>query len=546
MPILILSVAVIFAIIAFISNLPPGNTLNPFNSYFVYGATFISQHFLFFFLGLGLLTFLVTRIVKLEKSHPPHQKIFFYLTQVFSIFLIGLFLSYILLLFVAFLELNALSVMTNINPHSIGIITDRNTILKTLKTRNRPPQIIASDNDEYKELQAIALATTGTGSFYGSSILPSIPAFFVLPIKNIGSSILLDQTLIIYEINQQDLQTYSPLIGYLFIKSYFPDRAIKSFPKVYVMDESEYQKYRTIDFSNKVKAVKLQLDQTNQSVSTLSAAIQNDKDQIAYNQNFVASGYTKRDKQYNSCIAVGNYRSGVFFHTNTKDYCETQVSTLDNAIQKASNDLDNWNQELKDNQNKLGMSNLYVNFYKAQVQLGDLLKVNIPHELGAFDAPDTIKILINTTSPHAIADYFETVTHEYLHYASFNDKKSFTASFFEEGLTEYFARAAIQNDLNTSTNLGYPVFVKIISEMTKIIPESELADIYFSKDELGLRTTLDRVYGDNFYNDDLITFETLQYTSDPVQIVKLANIIMAKIGANPLKESDVVSTSSNL
>jgi len=546
MPILILSVTVIFAIIALFLNLPTANGLNPFSNYFIFGANLIGHNFLLFLLGFGILTFIVTRIVKLEKSHPPHQKIFFYLTQVFSIFLIGIFLSYLLLLFVAFLQLNIFSIMVNINPHSLGILTDRNIIVKTLKTNNKPPQIIASDNDQYKELQAITTATTGISNFYGSSILPSIPSFFVLPIKKIGSSVLIDQTLIISEVNQEDLQTYSPLVGYLFLKSYFPDRAIKAFPKVYVMDEKEYQKYRTIDFAKKVADVKSQLDQTNQSVATLSAAIQNDNSQIAYNKNFVTSGYLKRDKQYNSCIALGNYRSNVFYHTNSKDYCQSQVSALDNAIQKASSDLDTWNKQLSDDQNNLAMSKLYVTFFKAQVNLGDILKSNIPHELGAFDPPDTIKILINTTSSHAIADYFETVVHEYLHYVSYNDKKSFTASFFEEGLTEYFARMAIQNDLNASTNLGYPVYVKIISEITKIVPESELADIYFSKDELGLRTSLDRVYGDNFFANNLITFETLQYTSDTTQILKLANTIMAKIGAKPLKESDIISTSSNL
>lgn len=545
MRILILIVAIIFSIIALFVNLPINNNLNPFSSYFVYGASLISHNFLIFFLSLGVLTFIIIRIVKIEKSHPPHQKILFYLTQVFSVFLIGLFTSYLLLLTVAFLELNTFSLMVNINPHSLGIITDRSSIIKTLKISNKPPQIIASDNDQYKELQAIALATTGASSFYGSSILPSIPGFFVLPIKKIGSSVLLDQTLIISEINPQDLQIYSPLVGYLFVKSYFPERAIKAFPKVYVMDEKEYQKFRIIDFNKKVADVQLQLNQTNQSISTLSAAIQNDNDQIAYNQNMVTQGYTKRDKQYNSCMAVGNYRSGVFYHTNSKDYCQSKVADLDNAIQQTNDSLDNWNKQLKDDQDKLGMSKLYANFFNTQVKLGGLLKSSIPHELGAFDAPDTIKILINTKSPHAIADYFATVTHEYLHYASTLDKKSFTASFFEEGLTEYFARMAIQNNLNTSTNLGYPVFTRIISEMTKIIPESELADIYFSKDEMALRSTLNRVYGDNFYNDNLITFETLQYTSDPTQILKLANVIMAKIGASQLKESDIISTSSN-
>jgi hypothetical protein len=546
MPILILFVAVIFATIAFISNLPAGNTLNPFSSYFVYGLGFISHHFLLFFLGLGMLTFIITRIVKIEKSHPPHQKIFFYLTQVFSIFLIGLFLSYVLLLVVAVLQLNIFSIMVNINPHSLGIITDRNQIVKVLKESRRSPQIIASDNDEYKELQAIAFATTGTSNFYGSSILPSIPYFLVLPIGKIGSSILLDQTLIIAEINPEDLQIYSPLIGYLFVKSYFPTQYIKAFPKVYVMDEKEYQKYRSVDFAKKVSDVQIQLEQTNLSIGTLSASIQNDNEQITYNKNLVTTGYLKRDKQYNACIAAGEYRFGIFTHTNSKDYCQSQVAALNNLIQQASDSLDRFNKELADDQSNLATSKLYATFFATQVKIGDLLKGNVPHELGSFVAPDTIKILINTTSPHAIADYFETVTHEYLHYTSNNDKKSFTTSFFEEGLTEYFARMAIQNDLNTSTNLGYPVYVKIISQITKIIPETELADIYFSKDELGLRSALDRVYGDNFYTNNLITFEMLQYASDPKQILQLANTIMAKIGGPQLKESDIISTFSNL
>jgi hypothetical protein len=546
MPILILSVAVIFAIIALFLNLATGNGLNPFSNYFIFGANLIGHNFLLFLLGFGILTFLVTRIVKFEKSHPPHQKIITYLTQAFSIFLIGVFTSYVLLLLIAFLQLNIFSVMVNFNPHNLGIITDRNVIIKTLKASNKPPQIIASDNDQYKELQAIAKTTTGTNNFYGSSILPSIPGFLVLPIKSIGSSILLDQTLIISEINPEDLQEYSPLVGYLFVKSYFPTQAIKTFPKVYVMGEDEYQKYRQLDFNKKVADVQLQLNQTNQSIGTLSAAIQNDKDQIAYNKNFVTSGYLKRDKQYNSCMAQGSYKAGIFTHTNSKDYCQSQIMDLDNAIQQASNALDVLNKKLNDDQNNLDMSKLYASFFATQVKLGNLLKVNIPHELGAFDPPDTIKILINTTSSHAIADYFETVVHEYLHYASYNAKKSFTASFFEEGLTEYFARAAIQNNLNTGTNLGYPVYVKIISEMTKIIPETELADIYFSKDELRLRTTINRVYGDNFYTNNLIAFETLQYTSDLDQILKLANTIMAKINGTPLKESDIISTSSNL
>ncbi len=546
MSVLILIVAVIFSIITLFANFPTATTLNPFNGYFIFGLNFIREHFIFFFLGFALLAFVMTRILKFEKNHPKHKKLFTYFTQSLAVLIIGIFVSYLILIVVALLELNLLSLTVNINPHFLGIINDRNKIVNALKANNQPPLIIATDNNQYKELQAIALATTGKTNFYGASILPSIPSFFVLPIKNLGSSILLDRTLIISQINPQDLQTVSPVIGYLFIKSYFPNRYIKFPPKIYMMDENEYQKYRDIDFNKKIADVTLALNQTNQDIATSSAAIQEDKNNIASNQNFIKSTYATRDKQYNQCMAVGHYQGNTFYHTNSKDYCLSLVQSLDNATQNTSDALDFWNSKLVSDQNQLATSRLYANFYNLQVQLGGLLKQNIPHELGSFFPPDTIKILINAQSPHALADYFETVVHEYLHYASNIDGKSFTASFFEEGLTEYFARRAIQDNLDVSTNLGYPVYVKIIAQMTKIIPESELADIYFSKDEMGLRTALDQVYGDNFYEANLINFETLQYTSDPKQILKLANNIMAKINGTPLKESDIISTTSNL
>ena len=546
MVILIFVVAVIFSVIALFTNLPTATTLNPFNGYFIFGIDFIKEHFIFFFLGFALLSFAMTRILKFENNHPKHKKIITYLTQSFAVLVIGIFISYLILIMVALLELNVLAISVNINSHILGIVDSRNKIVKALEANNKPPLIIATDNNQYKELQAIALATTGKSNFYGSSILPSIPSFFVLPVKNLGSSILLDRTLIISAINTQDLQTLSPVVGFLFIKSYFPNRYIKFPPKIYMMDEKEYQKYRDVDFNKKIADVTLALNQTNQDIATSSAAIQEDKANIETNQNFIKSTYATRDKQYNQCMAVGHYQGNTFYHTNSKDYCLGLVQSLDSAAQNASDALDYWNSKLVSDQSQLTTSKLYANFYNLQVQLGGLLKQNIPHELGSFFPPDTIKILINTQSPHALADYFETVVHEYLHYASNIDGKSFTASFFEEGLTEYFARRAIQDNLDVSTNLGYPVYVKIIAQMTKVIPESELADIYFSKDETGLREALNQVYGDNFYQNNLINFETLQYTSDPKQILKIANIIMERINGTPLKESDIISTTSNL
>lgn len=151
-----------------------------------------------------------------------------------------------------------------------------------------------------------------------------------------------------------------------------------------MMDENEYQKYRDIDFNKKIADVTLALNQTNQDIATSSAAIQEDKNNIASNQNFIKSTYATRDKQYNQCMAVGHYQGNTFYHTNSKDYCLSLVQSLDNATQNTSDALDFWNSKLVSDQNQLATSRLYANFYNLQVQLGGLLKQNIPHELGSF------------------------------------------------------------------------------------------------------------------------------------------------------------------
>jgi len=90
---------------------------------------------------------------------------------------------------------------------------------------------------------------------------------------------------------------------------------------------------------------------------------------------------------------------------------------------------------------QLTTSKLYANFLVTQVQLGNLLKVKYPTRTRFIRASGYNKNINDTTSPHAIADYFETVTHEYLHYTSYSSHKSFTSFvFLKTGLTEYFGQ----------------------------------------------------------------------------------------------------------
>jgi hypothetical protein len=214
-------------------------------------------------------------------------------------------------------------------------------------------------------------------------------------------------------------------------------------------------------------------------------------------------------------------------------------------LQDRETEVASLNKDLLANQDKLKGYSDYYDFYVGLGQSLQLAQGGIPHEFGTFIPKDVIRIAFNTAdSSHTIADYIETLIHEYLHYASYvSDDKKLSDVFFEEGLTEYFARQIIKNDLDVSTNIGYPVFAKIIDQMTKRISESELTDIYFSKDQVRLEQLLDRVYGENFYKNTRIEFLNLQYASSPDLALKIANEIMKKLGGNPLKEKDLLSTS---
>jgi len=544
MRLIIFLITLIFSFVAFGSNLPSDKNQNLFNSYFINTISFIGSHIFIFLSLFVVISLLIFRSLKREKKHPKKNHLLIVTTQTCFIFITGIFMSFILLLTLAVVELNFLAYTIDLNPKFLGIQTNAKEIASVLLKVGIAPQIIASESNNYKRLQTVAIATTGVNSFYGKFILSSIPSFLVLPTGEIGSTILIDKTLIISDIKRGELEQITPVVEYLFLKNYFPNREIKHFPKISIMSTGEYVKFRQDDYAKKFVSINLELKNTENLVASTSSLIQNDKDDISFNQNLVKQSYSQKDKIYNKCIAEGSYnKSGSFIRINSKDQCDNLVKEFDNTINIASDNVDLYTKQLNKNNALLKGYQAYADFFKAQAVLTDSLKTNIPSELGLYVPPDSLKIVVNSNSPRGIADFFETVAHEYLHYASHTKSgKPLSTALFEEGLTEYFARSAIENSLKTNTNLGYPVFVRIIEQITKIIPETELADIYFAKDENALENALDRVYGDNFYKNNLILFQTLQFAYDNKQLLKYANMIMAKTGGEILNEDDLIST----
>jgi hypothetical protein len=529
---IILSIVIVFVFAALIPNLLQKGMPNSLYAYFLYVIDFIVQNYFIFILGFIALIIIFFRFVKFDKNYSLKKNYSLFVLQIINVLITAFFLSYVALLVIAFIELNVFSILININPKTLGIVSDKNAIINTIKKNNYSPEITTSESEQNKELVKVASTITGTGSFYGYYILSSIPGFFVLPIKISDSGMLLiDNTLIFTKLNPVDLQEISPIISYSLVQNYFSERKIKSYPKISIMKNDEYLAYREEDFKNGSIKINKEIEDYKKQITAISQSIEEDGNQILYSKSIV----DKSNSEYKKCLSNGDY---------SLSYCKNLLSNF--KLQDKEAELSDWNNKLLSDKDKLKGYSDYYDFYVGLGQSLQFAQRGIPHEFGTFIPKDVIRIAFNVSDPsHTIADYLETLMHEYLHYASYiSDDKKLSDVFFEEGLTEYFARQIIKDDLNISTNIGYPVSAKILDQMTKRISESELADIYFSKDQDRLEKLLDRTYGENFYKNTGIKFLNLQYASSPDLALKIANEIMKNIGGNPLKEKDLLSTSN--
>lgn len=532
----------VFLFLAFLSHPSPYH--NILTAYYSSLFNFFTNNILLSIIGLLIAVALFIRSfhIRMLLKNP-----FLFFFQLLGSIAVTSFFTLIILLGIAFLQLNSLVIILDINPQIVGVTTTRNTIVTLLKQASTPPDIIATADSKEREVVGIAQNSTGTSSLYGKNLLPAIPNLFILPIeRQLSSMILADNTLIITKIDEDDLQAVAPILALSYVKHYFPTRPIKTSPTITIMDTQEYLKHREDSADNRVIQLNNEIQLVNDKIASLSAGIQHDKDQISYYEGLASDSAKTLSDQYRKCINAGEYHGSTYVHYYSESYCKTQQDNLSNSQENYSKDAKDWSDLLAYDTDQLDAYKSYVDFFTAEKIISQATKASLPDELGVFEPPASIRIALQTSDSHAIADYIETLIHEYLHFASFVEGKKLTSTFFEEGLTEYFARQAIQDSLQVSTNVGYPLQVKIIAAMTKRIDESELADIYFSKDQEQLETTLNRVYGDDFYPKYYSVFQALMYTVDPKKEVQFANSIMRVIGGQQLKEKDLESSTSNL
>ncbi len=424
-----------------------------------------------------------------DKRHSPIKIIVYSLTQTLFVLVGGILSSFVLLWVIAFLHLTIFSIILNSKPGLLGVVSDTKTIAERLGGDYRNSKIVIADSTEQTPLVALAKTTSGEDNFYGKYLLSAIPQSVIFPVQSdTPSMMLLDGTLIITKADQSQLETLSPVIAYLLVKQYFPTRDIKFYPKLSFMTKEMFAKYRLEDENEQLASINLELDTIQGMVSSLSASLKENP---------------RQERSIKELLS------------EYQDY-QTYFTSQKKRIEQETN--------------------------------------HVPNELGVFREPNTIQIIYNPSVNSAanmvsigqgslsLIDYFEILVHEYLHYASFiSNKDRFTNSFFEEALTEYFARNIIKQSFSLDTNIGYPLQVRIFHEMTKMYTDSELADLYFTKNETALAAAIDRDYGDNFYEDNYVMFQTLMYTASPIQAVDVGNTIMKKIGGGKLTRKDLLS-----
>lgn len=540
---LIFCIAVVLATIGFSATIP-STQFNPFFAYIILQLQVFLENPVLLLFSFGLV-FLV--VLLLDKT-PLRQKTYGKLI-IQSLFAIGIgsIASFVLLIAIAWLQLNAISLLLRTNPAVLGITDNVSAITKSLQSESNPPDILPSSPDGEKQLVAVAHATVGTTNFYGNTLLPNIPSWSILKSPHrLPSAILLDNILILNTLDTKTLSVLSPVLGHVLVQTYFPLRSIKSNPETQVLTPQIFTTLQKQDNIAKAKQLTADISLLKTQIASLSATIQKNTDTIAGEQTQIQNTYDEKKNALGHCESQGSYISGKFVPTYSLSYCRNLAATYDKTVDSENKTIDTLSQDVQQKKSQQQLYNTYLNLLLAEQSAFTLQTTTIPDELGVFNPPNKIELVVFSNHTEEAADYMETLTHEYLHFASFNPTQHFASSFFEEGLTEYFARKIIADELHVTTHLGYPVTVALITQMMQVIPESEFTDLYFNKDELGLENKLNQAYGDTFYTNNYPLFQALQYTIDPVQKLQIANTIMAHIHGQKLSQKDMQSSFSSL
>ncbi|TXH05370.1 MAG: hypothetical protein E6R05_02235 [Candidatus Moraniibacteriota bacterium] len=480
---------------------------------------------------------------KLNKSLFRIRSILWLLTSV----MIGVHVAFLIATLSVFMQILVIKVGIDQFDRSFDIAWTTDQITDSLRRINDIGSVVPiSDSRGAQFYGLVKFRPDSAGSFYSNSLKSFVVRKFS-PVPGVVSDArvyLVGNSLIIGEIEQKDLEKLAPVFGRILVSQYFGSRFIKDEPQLSVIGRQEYLKYREEQINKVIADIQSDLEQVQSIVSSIAEEISYDRKMIGENQAGISEAQALKNSEYNRCINagfysyIGYYSYWVSLYSNSE--CRNQASRWDSIISQYQGNVNSWRAELVSDQKQHAEFIELRDIVAARKTLVEASKDNTPQELGVFVPEKEIKIALDSLSLESSVDLFSVLTHEYLHYTSYVSEERVLPSFFEEGLTEYFSRRVIQKKFGVDTNIGYPLVTRIIQEIANKIPEDELAEIYFTKDVVRLESTLDAVYGKDFYGQSKVYMSMISYVP-PLEALKYANNLLVRMGGSEVTEDIMYS-----
>ena len=457
----------------------------------------------------------------------------------FTIYLfIAIFISFFLVFTLAFFYKNYLLWRTS---SANSIIIDSDLINAELQKMDKPPTVLVSFEDLGSEINRAYLSSkVAFGNSYFKNLVFISPTFIQTDTAFVeAKAVLIENQLIFPKIDKETIEKLSPNLGRLYVQSYLEDKYVKELPTVTVLGRQDYLSYRADMINDQILELEEISAKLQSELNGVYGMINEAEKAIAQNEYYIQEATSRRTSDYDYCMTAGyySYYLEVFYRSYSDSTCESEWNQWSAIIQEYYDNIESLNQAM-------AWARQEVTFYKETLQEFDVYisliesqKEATIYELGLFEPGENIKIALDNTSANSLADYLSTLVHEYFHYTSYVSDEKILPLFFEEGLTEYFARKSIEQELKISTELGYPIIVKIINKMVDDIGLDKLQNIYLTKSRDLLISELNQAYGDTFYEDTEHFFTLMLYLGIEDQL-GIANNILFRIGGEQLSLED--------
>lgn len=431
----------------------------------------------------------------------------------------------------------------------LNVLTKQEEIVERLRKMNITPKILGeSERLKATVLQTIISSRSNKQSFYKQILLPSVISKKKFDFKIPADIFMLpDDTLVFLRINKDTIEFISPSLGRLMVRQQFEQKYIKEEPKMQLMGRQEYLKYREDQINQQIKEIEGFISETIKLINSYYGYITQDKQKIEANKSGISESIQKRDSSYNYCKTAGyySYYFGIFYRYYSDAECDTKRSEWDNIINQYQKNISDWERSLQEDQSALKEYQANKELLENYRDLVASQKDTTPNELGLFESPDKIKVVLESTDSDSLADYLSVLAHEFLHYSSYVSEERELSKFFEEGITEYLSRKILNEQVHTKINVGYPLLVPVIEKIANDISEDSLREIYFTKNEKLLIGLLNQKYGEKFYTESEYYFDIIPWLSG-TEALEMVNNILLRIDGKQLEEKDLYSSESKL